>query len=263
MNSKVNEQFTAEVNALARRVVNEEIPLAEITLDVAGPDLARLMNAVRKKMIMVFAQIRETCLANGYELVIPAYRTRIATLFNMPEWRLDPLRGGDQEPLRTRSRGGEVRTISGQLLTQKRVDDELLLLGNIYINRPNGDFLSQARLHIERVFIGQCRNARQQRKIIEIVAGIGVKDLICMETVGSYVQFHLKQDIFQQLSIVSLLEDEDRHAVSRQVNAAVPVEPVRSVKRKPLSSEDIQAINLDWDELGWTSETQDTKNPVK
>ena len=273
-------QFQREVNAVARRVIEEGIPLSDISLEVAGPELGRLIHAVKRRIIGVFRQIKENCNEHGHELVVPAFRTRIATLFNVAEWQLDPLmneRGSSQKAVGERV--GEVRTTSGQLLTQERADKELLLLANVYIDKPNGDFLEQAKLTIERVFIGQCQNVHQQRKIIEIVANVGVKDLLYVETVGGLAMFNLNQDIFQQLNICSLLAEEDKQSSrSGQMRAVTAPSGVVSVpigkidlasrpgksspgrdkpsaqKKKSLSSDEIRALNLAWDDVDWNED---------
>lgn len=265
---QIKTTFWRQVDALARRVVEEGVPLSEIRLDIAGTELARLMRAVKQRISGVYKQISENCQAQGHEVLIPVFRAHLANLFNMAEWQLDPLVSERGAVTNRGFQSGEVRTSSGQLFTPERADRELLLLGNIYISPNNGNFLQQAKLNIERVFINQCQNVEQQRKIIEIVAGIKVNDLVYIEAIGGLAMFHLHQDICQQLNIVAMLAEEDRQssrsgemrAVTApsgvvEIGKVVLVEQATHSKpKRSLSDQEIQAIKIDWDDIGWEEE---------
>ncbi len=220
------EQFKQDVEGLTRRVLTEQVSLAEIRFNEGGAERERIIQAVQERVVRLFAKIKRSQKELKDTSLVPAIRKRLLRLYNLQDGQLGT--------------PGEMTAVvppSNDVLPPN-LEREFFFFGKLYLSFFGEDYFEIAREAVVNKFIMRCENAVQQERVLEIAGKIRKTDLTFMGSCNGFSVIQIHSELLDQLNIASLLTEEDLRD-ARYTETA----PVRRD-----SFVDMNRIDKGWDE---------------
>jgi len=211
--SAPEKQFEQEVEGLTRRVLTENLSLAEIRVVRNGTDGEKLIQAVQQRVIRLFLKIKCSQRALGDTSLIPAIRKRIMRLYNVRDGQL----GTPGEMVAVVPPPSEPSTNgspSSQRVLPQDMERQLFFFGKLYLSFAGLDYFEKAKEALLNKFIMRCENEQQQQHVADIVDYLLRTDLTFVGMCKGFSVIQIDSEVLDQLNIASLLTEEDLQSSS-------------------------------------------------